>query len=288
MQRVAIIGLGIMGSGMAANWLAKGFAVSVYNRTRAKAEPLAAKGATIADTPRAAADGADFVFAMVSDDAASRSVWTGADGALAGLKRGAIAIESSTLSPGWVRELAKLAGEKGAAFLDAPVGGSKAAAADGKLIFFVGGDEATFAKARPVLEAVSARINHVGPSGAGATWKLINNMMAGSHLAILAEGLAVAAKAGIDHDVAIELIKVGPTASPIVLGKMPRMSSRAYDDPDFMLRLMQKDFAYAMKLAEGAGARLDAVAAAANVIGRAVDRGFGDKDFAAMREGAGG
>ena len=247
MQRIAILGLGIMGSGMAANWLAKGFGVTVYNRTRSKAEALSVKGGRIADTPRAAADGADIVFAMVSDDAVSRSVWTGADGALAGLKAGAIAIESSTLTPSWVRELAELAKAKGADFLDAPVGGSKAAAADGKLVFFIGGEGAVLEKARAALEAVSARINHVGGISAGATWKLINNMMAGSHLAILSEGLALAVKAGIDPVLAVELIKIGPTASPIVLGKIPRMSARHYDDPDFMLKLMQKDFAYALR-----------------------------------------
>ena len=107
MQRVAILGLGVMGAGMAANWLAKGFELSVWNRTRAKAEPLAGKGATIAATPREAATGADFIFAMVSDDDASRSVWLGEDGALAGAKSGAIAVESSTLTPGWVRELGR-------------------------------------------------------------------------------------------------------------------------------------------------------------------------------------
>ena len=113
MQRVAILGLGVMGAGMAANWLAKGFELSVWNRTRAKAEPLAGKGATIAATPRDAATGADFIFAMVSDDDASRSVWLGEDGALAGAKSGAIAVESSTLTPDWVRELGRQAQAKG-------------------------------------------------------------------------------------------------------------------------------------------------------------------------------
>src|ERR1700761_1506352 len=102
MQRVAILGLGIMGAGMAANWLAKGFELSIWNRTRAKAEALAGKGAKVAATPREAAQGADFIFAMVADDDASRGVWLGADGALAGAKNGAVAVESSTLTPDWV------------------------------------------------------------------------------------------------------------------------------------------------------------------------------------------
>src|SRR5580698_7122096 len=113
MQRVAILGLGVMGGGMAANWLAKGFAVSVWNRTRAKADALAGKGAKVAATPREAATGADFIFAMVSDDDVSRAIWLGADGALAGAKSGAIGVESSTLTPDWIRELGRHAGAKG-------------------------------------------------------------------------------------------------------------------------------------------------------------------------------
>jgi 3-hydroxyisobutyrate dehydrogenase len=103
MQRVAILGLGIMGGGMAANWLAKGFEVTVWNRTAAKAQTLGGKGARVAATPREAATGADFIFSMVADDDASRSVWLGADGALAGAKSGAIGVESSTLTPDWIR-----------------------------------------------------------------------------------------------------------------------------------------------------------------------------------------
>ena len=196
MQRVAILGLGIMGGGMAANWLAKGFEVSVWNRTRAKAEPLAAKGAKVAATPRDAAQGADFIFAMVSDDDASRSVWLGPDGALAGAKSGAIGVESSTLTPDWIRELARQAQAKGVGFLDAPVGGSRPAAGAGELRFFVGGDPQTYEAARPALAAVGSKMDLLGPVGAGATWKLINNQLAAGQVAALAEALEVAKKAG--------------------------------------------------------------------------------------------
>src|SRR5262249_11938577 len=178
MQRVAVLGLGIMGAGMAANWLAKGFKVAVWNRTAAKAQPLAGKGAKIAATPREAATGADFIFAMVADDDASRSVWLGADGALAGAKSAAIGAESSTLTPDWIRELAGQAQAKGVGFLDAPVGGSRPAAANGELRFFVGGDPQTYEAARPALAAVGNKMDLLGPVGAGATWKLINNQLA--------------------------------------------------------------------------------------------------------------
>src|ERR1700759_3189823 len=181
MQRVAILGLGIMGGGMAANWLSKDFEVSVWNRTRAKAEPLAAKGAKIAATPREAATGADFIFAMVADDDASRSVWLGGGGALAGAKSGAIGVESSTLTPGWIHDLAGQAQAKGVGFLDAPVGGSRPAAANGELRFFVGGDHKTYEAARPALGAVGNKMDLLGPVGAGATWKLSNNQSAAGH-----------------------------------------------------------------------------------------------------------
>jgi len=125
MQRIALLGLGTMGAGMAANWLAKGFSLKVWNRTRAKAQPLSDKGASVGATPRDAAEDADFVFAMVADDSASREIWLGYDGALGAARPGAVIVESSTLTPTWVRELAGHVQAKGCGFLDAPVGGSR-------------------------------------------------------------------------------------------------------------------------------------------------------------------
>lgn len=287
MQRVAIIGLGTMGFGMASNWLAKGFEVTVYNRTRAKAEPLATKGARIAATPRDAAEGADIVAAMVADDGVSRGVWTGPAGALAGLKRGAVAIESSTLTPDWIKELAALVQAKGGDLLDAPVGGSRAAANDGKLVFFVGGDAATLTKARAALDAVGQAVHHLGPTGAGATWKLINNVMGAAHLAVVAEGLALAGKAGIDLAQATELIKTGVSASPMVLNKIARLSERRYDAPDFALKLMQKDVGYAEAMAHKLGLKLDMVEAVDAIYRRGAAKELGELDVAAIKEAIG-
>jgi 3-hydroxyisobutyrate dehydrogenase len=151
MQRIALLGVGTMGAGMAANWLKKGFPLSVWNRTPARAEPLVAQGATLAATPHGAAEAADIIVAMVADDDASRAVWLGPTGALESAKPGAILIESSTLTPDWVRELAGKARERGCRFLDAPVGGSRQAAAEGQLTFFVGGDAETVEAARSAL-----------------------------------------------------------------------------------------------------------------------------------------
>jgi 3-hydroxyisobutyrate dehydrogenase len=282
MQRVAILGLGIMGAGMAANWLAKGFELSVWNRTRAKAEPLAGKGAKVAATPREAATSADFIFAMVADDAASRSVWLGADGALAGAKSGAIGVESSTLTPDWVRELGRHAHAKGCGFLDAPVGGSRPAAESGELRFFVGGEPATYEAARPALAAVGSKMDLLGPLGAGATWKLINNQLAAGQIAALAEALEVAKKAGFKNEQISELILGGAPASPIVKAKLPRMLERDFEPPDFALNLMLKDARYAAALAQSLGAPADMISGAVKAFARADAKGLGAKDSAAV------
>ncbi|HEX5689775.1 MAG TPA: NAD(P)-binding domain-containing protein, partial [Roseiflexaceae bacterium] len=160
MLKVALLGLGTMGAGMADNLLKAGFPLAVYNRTRAKAAPLAAKGARVADTPREAANGADIVIGMVGDDVASRAIWLGEDGALAGAPEGAVMVECSTLSLEWVRQLAAQVAARGMAFLDSPVAGSKDAAEAGQLKLMVGGESAALERARPALEAFSQRIFH--------------------------------------------------------------------------------------------------------------------------------
>lgn len=288
MQHVALLGLGIMGTGMAANWLQKGYPLTVYNRTRSKAEPFAAQGAQVASIPREAAAQADIIVAMVGDDPASRAVWLGDDGALAGARPGTVLVECSTLSPDWVRELAALAAAQRCEFLDAPVTGSKPQAAAGQLNLFVGGDSATLEKVRPALEAVSARISHLGANGAGATWKLINNMMAAVQLVALSEGMTLAEKAGIDMQQAVHLILESATASGIVKGKLPRIAESRYDDTDFSLNWMHKDIRYALVLAQQLGVTLNSVTAAEIAFHRANDKGLGDQDMASVYEGVRG
>jgi 3-hydroxyisobutyrate dehydrogenase len=282
MQRIALLGVGTMGAGMAANWLKKGFALTIWNRTPARAEPLAAQGATIAATPREAAEGADVIVAMVADDDASRAVWLGPTGALESAKPEAILIESSTLTPDWARELAGKAQARGCRFLDAPVGGSRTAAAAGELTFFVGGEAETVEAARRVLEAVARSVNHLGATGAGATWKLVNNMLIAIQAAGLAEALAFARKSGFAPEQISALIGASASASPIVRGKLPRMIEGEFDETDFALYLMHKDTRYAVALAEKLGAPHDMIAAAEAAFARAEAKGLGLKDFAAV------
>jgi 3-hydroxyisobutyrate dehydrogenase len=282
MQTIALLGTGTMGAGLAANWLAKGFAVTVWNRTAGRAEALRDKGARVAGTPKDAAAGADFVVAMVADDGASKAVWLGPDGALGGAKPGAVAIEMSTLSPGFVRELAVAAKARGLGFLDVPVAGSKAAAAAGQLTLFAGGEAPTLAAARPVLDAVAKEIHLMGPVGAGVTWKLINNMLVAVQVAAAAEAVALAEKAGFDRTKATELIGGGGLGSPLVKMKMPRMAALDFGHADFALRHMAKDLRYADALAAGLAARTPIAAAAASVYGDAEATGHGEEDFAAV------
>jgi 3-hydroxyisobutyrate dehydrogenase len=283
MNKVALLGLGVMGNGMALNLLKAGFAPTVYNRTRSKAEALAAQGAHVADTPRQAAGDAEIVLSMVGDDNASRAVWLGDDGALAGAKAGAILVECSTLSLEWVRELAGLAEARKLAFLDAPVTGSKDAAEAGELRLMVGGDPAVLERARPALEAISKRIEHFGPTGAGATMKLINNLMGGVQTAVLGEGLALAEQAGLNLEQVVAFITNAAPGSPLVSAKAKAMAAGNYDT-NFALKWMHKDTTYAMRAASEYGVPMPTVAAAREMYQLAKGLGYGDQDFAAIFE----
>src|SRR6187397_2004333 len=168
MTAVAFLGLGVMGGGMARQLVAAGFDVTVWNRGAGRADAHRELGARVAVTPKDAATHADVVISMVADDEASRSVWLGPQGALAGIQPGRIAIDSSTVSPAWILELSTAAAARGCECLDAPVTGSRTHAGTGQLLFLVGGDAATLERARPVLAVMSREIMHIGPIGAGA------------------------------------------------------------------------------------------------------------------------
>src|SRR5258706_3167222 len=285
MQNVTLLGLGIMGTGMANNLLKAGFPLTIWNRTRSKAETFASQGARVAATPREAASEADVIISMVGDDNASRTVWLGDEGALAGAKSGAILVESSTLSPEWIHELADLAKKAGHPFLDAPVMGSKKSAAEGSLRYLVGGDATTLEQVRPILEKLGTEILHMGPTGAGETMKLINNMMGAVHIAAVSEGIVLAERAGLDMQQVVSIILNGPSASPMVKLKLDRMMTRNYDNTDFSLRWMQKDAGYAVELAKDYNLPLKTVEAAYEVLQMARDKGLDKADAAATVEG---
>lgn len=283
-SRVAVLGLGIMGAGMANNLLRAGFPVNVYNRDAAKSAPFASTaGARVASSPRDAASDADVVISMVSDDRASRAVWMGDQGALAGLKKGALLIESSTLTVKWVEELAKAATDAGAELIDAPVTGSRDHAAAGQLLFLVGGSAEALERATPILSVMSRGIVHLGPTGSGALVKLINNFVCGVQAAALAEAMVVIERSNLDRDKTLDVLYSGAPGSPLVKTLGPRMAARDFQT-FFFLRLMEKDLTYANEEAARRGVTLETVPAALSLFDRAIADGHGDKDFTAIVE----
>jgi 3-hydroxyisobutyrate dehydrogenase len=280
---VAFFGLGIMGSGMARRLLEAGFPLTVYNRSREKAEAIVGQGAKVATAPCDAAARAEILVSMVADDDASRSLWLGEQGALAAVSAGALLLECSTLSVDWVRELAAAATARGCELLDAPVTGSRNQAASGELNFLVGGSAAALERARPALSAMGRSITHVGPTGSGALLKLINNFLCGVQAVSLAEAIAVMEQSGLDRTKALDLIVNGTPGSPLFKILSGRMTARDYT-PNFLLSLMAKDLAYA--LAEGAqhGLSLTTVTAALECFKGAVASGNGKKDFSVVVE----
>jgi 3-hydroxyisobutyrate dehydrogenase len=282
-NNVAVLGLGTMGSGMAQNLLKAGHTVTVYNRTFAKAEALRSAGAGVAVTPAEAARGAEFVIAMLADDQASRGVWLGSDGALQAAGPGTVLIDSSTVSPAWISELANAAGQRGLEFLDAPVTGSRAQAAAGQLSFLVGGSDTGVAKATPVLQAMSKEIVHVGPVGSGAKLKLINNFLCGVQIASLAEGLTWIERSGLNRERALAVLKAGAPGSPLLGAISTRMENKAYE-VNFLLRLMAKDLSYAETEAAHEGVELSTAHIARALFEKAIAAGYGEADMSSVIE----
>jgi 3-hydroxyisobutyrate dehydrogenase len=281
--RVALVGLGLMGSGMARRLLAAGFPLTVSNRSPERAAPLVAEGAHSAASPREAAARADVILSMVADDAASRAVWQGEHGALAGAARGSVLVESSTLTVGWIEELAREAATAGCELLDAPVTGSRTHAASGELTFLVGGSAAALEIARPVLSAMSRAVVHVGPTGRGALLKLVNNFLCGVQAASLAEALALIERSGLDRTKALEILTTGAPGSPLVKTLSGRMTARDYT-PNFLLKLMAKDMAYALGEGRRYGLSLSTVASALGLYERSIASGRGEEDFSVIVE----
>ncbi|PYX42159.1 MAG: NAD(P)-dependent oxidoreductase, partial [Acidobacteria bacterium] len=255
--------------------------LSLYSRSREKAMAFSAAGAKVASSPREAASGADIVISMVADDVASRDVWLGENGVLAGTSNGSVLIECSTLTAGWVKELAVAAESKGCEFLDAPVTGSKPQAASGELIFLVGGSAATLERVRPVLSVMGRDAIHLGPHGSGAMMKLINNFLCGVQAASVAEATSMISAAGLDRGKAMSILASGAPGSPIVKRIASRLEANDFD-PNFTLKLMAKDLSYAVKEASARDLRLQTAASALAIFEQAIAAGHGEEDFSAV------
>jgi 3-hydroxyisobutyrate dehydrogenase len=250
MPRVAFIGLGRMGHGMAGRYLDAGFEVKIWNRSKAKADDLIARGAQWASSPADAATGADAVVTMVADDEASHAVWLGKDGAAANMEAGTLAIECSTVSHRHALDMARELRSRGLIYIDCPVTGLPEAAAAGKLTLLVGADAADLEKAQPYLAPLCTTIRHFGAVGSGTVFKLINNLMGAVQIASLAEGVAIAERAGLDMNLVAEALSTGAVASPQVIRHSKRMVARDFSGASFTAALRHKDAAYAVALAE--------------------------------------
>ncbi|MBC8337502.1 MAG: NAD(P)-dependent oxidoreductase [Alphaproteobacteria bacterium] len=276
MATVAFLGTGNMGAPMAARLLQAGHGVCVYNRSPGKAASLAEQGAQMATTPKDAARGADAVFAMLSDDEASKAVWLGDAGALAaGLANNALVIECSTLSYDWAMELAETVRAKGLRYIDCPVTGIPAQAEAGELTLLVGAEEKDLEAARPLLAPLSKEIIRFGDVGAGTVYKLMVNLMGAVQIAGAAEGMAMAEKAGLDPVQVADALGRGAAASPQVVRTTKRMAEGGHDrDVTFSGKLRLKDVLYALQLADTLGQQTPFGKAARDAFQRLRDAGF--------------
>jgi 3-hydroxyisobutyrate dehydrogenase-like beta-hydroxyacid dehydrogenase len=278
---LAFVGLGAMGGRMARRLLEGGFALHGYNRTAAKAADLVAAGMTLAASPRDAAERAEAVFTMVTDDAALDAVTRGPQGLLAGLRPGAILIEMSTVSPAVIHRLADDTAARGGALLDAPVSGSPATLEAGQLSFMVGGDPAVLERARPFLTTIGPIITHVGPVGLAKSMKIAVNQGLAVQMLAFAESVLLAEKAGIARERAVEVLLKSVVASPMVKYRGPfvlGMPAEAWFDVD----MMQKDLRLALDMARASAVTLPSVALTHEILTAAKGLGLAKHDFAVL------
>jgi 3-hydroxyisobutyrate dehydrogenase-like beta-hydroxyacid dehydrogenase len=283
--RVAFLGLGIMGSRMAANLVRAGHEATVWNRTAAKAQAFAGERprARAAETPRGAAEGAEAVFSMVVDGPQVEAVLLGDDGAAAGAAPGTLFVDCSTIGPHWARAIGSRLAARGLAFVDAPVTGSSPRAQDGTLTIMAGGTAADFARAEPLLRAIGRLIVHAGPLGQGQIVKLINNAVAAANAAVVGQALLVGARSGADLDALSAVMGAGSGASAMLELKGPAMRRHDYA-PLFKLGHMLKDVRLCLEHGEDVGAPFPFAALTREILTAAAGLGHADDDFAALVE----
>jgi 2-hydroxy-3-oxopropionate reductase len=282
-ETIGFIGLGVMGKPMAKNLIKAGFSLVVYNRSRDAVDEVAAAGAKAASSPADVARQATIVITMVPDTPDVELVLTGENGVLSAMPRGAIVVDMSSISPEATKRLAKLVADKGGSMLDAPVSGGEIGAVNAQLSIMVGGDEAAFARALPVFQAMGnkERIVHIGPSGAGQVCKICNQIAIGGALAGVSEAFALAKKAGVDAGRVRQALLGGFAASRVLEVHGERMLNDNYK-PGFRTRLYQKDLRLANEAAMANGVAMPGTAIVTQLINALVASGGGDLDYAAL------
>ena len=281
-MKIGFVGLGIMGSAMAANLIKAGFKVTIWNRSPDKCAALLELGATSAASPRAVADCSDVVLAMMANPLAVQSVRDGAEGILAGLKPGTGYVDMSTVDAETSLESARLAHGKGALFLEAPVAGSRKPAEDATLTIMAAGDGALYDTALPALEKMGQKILFLGEVGNAARMKLANNLVMSGMLTALCEGMALAKGSGLDTAQFLEVLDSGAISNPMFRLKGPQIAANKEFPTAFPLKHMQKDLRLALRLAEEVGQPLFATATVNELFKKALADGLGNSDFAAV------
>jgi len=282
MAKIGFVGLGIMGEPMCRNVLSKGHEVTVYNRTRAKMEPLVAAGAKAAPSLAELVRGSEVVITMVADPAAVRDVVTAKGGILSAVSPGTIHVDMSTVSPETSREVALLLRGKGADHLEAPVLGSRKPAIDGTLTILTGGDEELSRRMEPLLLTMGNRVIHMGGTGMAAHMKLIINQIMGAILGVFAEASLTGTEAGLAPDRILAVLGNSVVDCPAIRMKGPDMLGERIFTPNFPLKHAHKDMRLAVEAGAAAGIPTPVTKAACDLFAAARDAGFGDRDVSAV------
>ena len=275
------LGLGIMGSRMAANLLRSNFSVTVWNRNTAKCAPLLALGARQGTSPRDVVERTDITVAMLADPRAAREVCFSADGVLAGISKGHGYIDMSTVDDETAKTIAEAVLKRGGRYLEAPVSGTKKPAEDGTLIILAAGDRSLYEEAEPVFEKMGKKHLYLGEVGQGERMKLVVNMIMGGMFAAFAEGLSLGLKAGLSGLQILEVLDAGALANPMFRVKGPMLLDGDFQT-SFPLKHMQKDLRLAVALGDTLGQPLYCAAAANETFKRAIASGFADEDIGAV------
>ncbi|MBZ5642424.1 MAG: NAD(P)-dependent oxidoreductase [Acidobacteriia bacterium] len=281
MAKLGFLGLGVMGSQMVARLLDKGHTVTGYNRTRSKAEWLVGRGMKWGDSPRAVAAASDFIFSMVTNAEAVKSLAEGPDGYLAGLAPGKVIIDMSTVSPATSRAMAAKAREKGADLVDSPVSGSVITLQEGKLSVMVGGRRETFDRVLPLLMDVGPKVSYVGDNGLALAMKIAINLSLAVQMLAFSEGVLLAEKSGISREVAVDVLTNSAIASPMVKYRGPfvlKLPAEAW----FNVNMMQKDMLLAMEMGRALDVPLPTTAISNEFLTAARGMGLVEQDFAVM------
>src|SRR6202163_1945549 len=279
-SKLGFVGIGYMGRPIAQRLLQSGFKVAAYDRNRSKAEALIPYGGTVAESVAKLSSSCDVVLSCLASDEAVLQVYGGADGVFAHARQGALVIDLSTVNPKTSQELSRLGSERGVHVLDVTMSGSTPVAEQGALTLFGGGDQRCFAAAESVFKVIARKYFYLGPSGSGATMKLVVNSLLGIGMQAIAEAVALGEKAGLDRNRLLDVLAEPAVVAPAHVGKLERAMKSDYS-PQFPLRLMNKDFGLILNLAAAVGARIPAAGAAFEVNARQSQQGA-EQDFSAV------